>query len=197
VPLERRDDVSALRAGEVSREAGSRDATARDQPRALPRGAGPARAVPGGGRRLSPRRQAQSTGSECGRGRAQPRRLATPLDVGLADAPDLRSGRPALSALVPADAPHRHHRGPRRHAADPRPCRAPGHAGRPAAVLPDRGRRRATRTPGRHRLRGAVAPGSRGRPPCSCPVLTWRTLASCVGVPIWPARRSLAGSAPN
>jgi Transposase zinc-ribbon domain/Transposase len=89
-----------------------------------------------------------------------------------------------LVATRRADAAHRHDRGAGRHSADPCPSRTPGHPGRPAAVFHDGGRRGAAGTPRRHRLGGAVGPGSRGGLPCRCPAPKWRTPAPFVEAPV-------------
>jgi Putative transposase len=73
-----------------------------------PRRAGAARALAARRRRLSPDRRRPSDGAERingeGRGGTPGRGQAPLLDVGGADAPGLRPGRPALSALRPTDA---------------------------------------------------------------------------------------------
>jgi hypothetical protein len=106
-----------------------------------------------------------------GRGRTQP----TLVDVGSADAPSLRPGRPALSAPRRTDAADRHDRRPGRDSADPCPSRAARCAGRiPGPLAPDCGKRRAAGTSRRDRLGGAAGPGRRGRLPCWCLMVPWR-----------------------
>src|SRR5262245_24887903 len=81
-------------------------------------------------------------------------KLATKsVTIVLPDAPGLRSGRPALSALCRPDGADRHHRRPHGHSPDPRTSRAAGCTRRPRV----RGRSVSTaRRPARAPLRAAV-----------------------------------------
>ncbi len=83
-------------------------------------GAGPTRTLAAGGRRLP--RHGEGPGERFPRGGWRSAQ-APLLDVGSADAPRLRPGRSALSALRRADAADHHDRRPGRDSADPCPSR--------------------------------------------------------------------------